>query len=327
TRFAQVEHVTSIYLIPVLFAAIRGGVGPAVVAALASLASATFFFYPPLFQFHVESTVHIVDLVLFIIVAAVIGRLGANARRAKLREQADMLREALIGSVSHELRTPLASIIGSASVIAQAPQVANDSRLAPLAQGLREEADRLDEHIQNLLDATRISSDGVAPRPEWIDPGDVVNAAVDRKRRLLEGHPLQIDMADDLPLIHVDATLVDKALGQLIENAIKYSPPDGPIEITAKQVGRSIRIAVRDQGAGLTAIEHERIWERFYRSPRHSDKVAGSGLGLWIARALVVACGGRLESSSPGLDRGTTFELDLPVQPYLETTRAEMLDD
>jgi K+-sensing histidine kinase KdpD len=327
SMFAHVEHVTSIYLIPVLVAAIRGGVAPAVAAAVAGLGSAAFFFYPPIFDFRVQSTVQIIDLVLFVFVAVVTGRLATSVRRAKLREQADMLREALIGSVSHELRTPLASIVGSASVLAQSPQIAGDDRLAPLAAGLREEAERLNEHIQNLLDATRISSEGIRPHPEWIDPSDIVNAAVERKRRLLAGHPLSVGVADDLPLIQVDATLIEKALGQLIENAAKYSPPGSPIEIKAASAGQSVEIAVRDEGAGLTAQERARIWERFYRSPRHSDKVAGSGLGLWIAQALMVACGGAIEALSAGPGRGATFTLRLPVQPYAETTADGAFDE
>jgi K+-sensing histidine kinase KdpD len=327
SMFASVEHVTSIYLIPVLVAAIRGGVAPAVGVALVGVGAAAFFLYPPLFDFRVASTVQIVDLLLFIFVAVVTGRLATSARQAKLREQADTLREALIGSVSHELRTPLASILGSASVLAQAPKIAEDARLSPLAQGLREEAERLNEHIQNLLDATRISSQGVQPRTEWIDPGDVVNAAVERKRRLLAAHPLKVTVADDLPLIDIDATLLDKALGQLIENAVKYSPPAAPIEIKATQAGRSIAITVRDEGAGLTAEERERIWERFYRSPRHSENVSGSGLGLWIARALVVGCGGRIEAHSAGAGRGTTFVLDLPIRQYPGSAPMGALDE
>ena len=325
--FADVEHVSSIYLIPVLVAAIRGGVAPAVAAAVAGIGAAAFFFYPPIFDFRVQSTVQIIDLVLFVFVAVVTGRLATNVRRAKLREQADTLREALIGSVSHELRTPLASIIGSASVLAQSPQIAGDDRLLPLATGLREEAERLNEHIQNLLDATRISSEGIRPHPEWIDPGDIVNAAVERKRRLLEDHPLRVGVADDLPLIQVDATLIEKALSQLIENAAKYSLPGSPIEITAAPAARAVEITVRDRGAGLTADEQPRVWERFYRSPRHSDKVAGSGLGLWIARALVVACGGEVEASSEGAGRGATFSLRLPVQHYAESARMGAFDE
>jgi K+-sensing histidine kinase KdpD len=316
SMFAHVEHVTSIYLIPVLAAAIRGGVAPAVVCALASAAAAAFFFYPPIYDFRVENTVQVVDLALFILVSAFTGHLAARVRRARMREQADMLREALIDSVSHELRTPLSTIVGAASVLAQSPEIAPNARLSPLVQGLREEADRLNEHIQNLLDASRISSEGIRPQPEWIDPGDVVNAAVDRKRRQLEGHELQVAVADDLPLVHVDATLVEKALGQLIENAAKYSPTGSLIEIRAEPAGRSVAIAVEDKGSGLSADERGRIWDRFYRGSRHTDSVAGSGLGLWIARAFMRACGGTIEASSAGVGQGATFTLKLPVQPY-----------
>ena len=117
SRFVDVEHVTIIYLIPVLVAAIRGGVVPAVISAVAGVGASAFFFYPPLYDFRVHNPVHIVDLVLFVFVAVVTGHLAANVRQAKLRAEADALREALIGSVSHELRTPLSSIVGSASVL------------------------------------------------------------------------------------------------------------------------------------------------------------------------------------------------------------------
>ena len=177
---ADINHVTIIYLIPVLVAAIRGGIVPAVVAALASISVAAFFFYPPIYDFRVNNPMHIVDLVLFIFVAVVTGHLAASLRRTKMREQADALREAVIGSVSHELRTPLSAILGSASVLVKAPEILRDARLGPLASGLHEEAERLNDLIQDLLDASRISSDGIRPHAEWVDPGDIVNAAVDR---------------------------------------------------------------------------------------------------------------------------------------------------
>src|SRR5262245_40951804 len=128
----DVEHVTIIYLIPVLVAAIRGGVVPAVISALAGIAAAAFFFYPPSYDLRVHNPVHIIDLILFVFVAVVTGKLAADLRQARMRAQADALREALIGSVSHELRTPLSSIMGSASVLAQSPQVDKDARLSPL---------------------------------------------------------------------------------------------------------------------------------------------------------------------------------------------------
>ena len=311
-NFVDVATVTIIYLIAVLFAAIRGGIIPAVVSAVVAIAAAAFFF-SPIYDFRVHNPVHLIDLVLFIVVAVVTGKLATDVRKAKMREQADALREALIGSVSHELRTPLSTIVGSASVLAQSPDVAKNPHLAPLVQGLREEAERLNDNIQNLLDATRISNEGIRPHPEWVDPGDIVNAAIERKRRLLAGHQLSVAVADDLPLVQLDPMLVEKALGQLIENAVKYSPPATLIEIEAEQSNGMVRIAVQDHGVGMSGDERERIFERFYRSPRHSG-IPGSGLGLWIAQSLMVACDGHVEAFSAGIGDGATVSLYLPVQ-------------
>ena len=326
-RFTAVETVTILYLIPVLVGAIRGGVVPAVVAAVAAVAASAFFFYEPLYDFRVHNPIHLIDLVLFIIVAVVTGQLATRVRRARMRAEADALREALIGSVSHELRTPLSSILGSASILAESQVVANDARLSALVRVLREEAERLDNDIQNLLDATRISSEGIRPRVEWVDPADIVNAAVAHKRRLVSPDQVEVAVADDLPLVRVDSSMLQKALSQLIENAIKYSPAGAPIRISAEPAGPDVRIAVKDEGAGLSADELERIWDRFYRSPRHRERIAGSGLGLWIARALVAACGGRVEALSAGAGRGATLSIYLPVRREAEPPPLESPDD
>jgi K+-sensing histidine kinase KdpD len=314
-RFADVGTVTIIYLIAVLFAAIRGGIVPAVITALAAIGAAAFFFYAPIYDFRVHSPIHLIDLVLFIIVAVVTGKLATDVRKAKLREQEDALREALIGSVSHELRSPLASILGSASILAESPQVAADARNASLVKTLSEEAERLNDQIQDLLDSTRISSEGIRPRMEWVDPGDIVNAAIDRKRRLLAAHRLNVVVEEDLPFVYIDPTLIEKALGHFIENAVKYSPSASSIEIRAERSGGMLRFAVKDDGVGLSQEERKHIWERFYRSPRHRDIIPGSGLGLWISRALVTACNGHVESFSAGIGRGSTLSLYLPLPP------------
>lgn len=319
----NLEYVGIIYLIPVLLAAIRWGVLPAVVAAIAAVAAPAFFFYPPIYDLRVHKAEHIVDLVLFIVVAVVTGRLATNLRQAKMREQADALREALIDSVSHELRTPLSSIIGSASVLAQSTEISGNARLSPLVSGMRDEAERLNDRIQNLLDATRISSEGVRPHAEWADPADIVNTALEHKRRLLVTRKVAVSFADDLPLVQVDPTLIENAFGHMIENAAKYSPPDSPIEISVAQRHGAVRMAVRDHGAGLSVEDRVRAWERFYRGPRQHE-VAGTGLGLWIARALVEASGGRVEATSAGLGQGATFAIELPAAP---PQSAEALDE
>jgi two-component system, OmpR family, sensor histidine kinase KdpD len=238
---------------------------------------------------------------------------------AKTRAEAETFRDALIGSVSHELRTPLASIVSSTYVLANSPGLKHDTRLAALADDVRHEAERLNDDIQNILDASRITSAGVRPHLQWADVSDIVNTAVERQQRRLSSHSLELDVPDELALVRVDPVLVEQALGQVLDNAAKYSPAGSPIRIAASSCGDEVSIAVADQGAGLTSEEQTRIWDRFYRSPRHQAIGAGSGLGLWIARAFVTASGGRIEATSSGAARGTTVTIHLPAPPPTST--------
>jgi len=231
---------------------------------------------------------------------------------AKMRSETELLREALIGSVSHELRTPLASILGAATVLSKSALISKDERLTSLAGVVRDEAERLNNDIQNLLDATRISREQIRPRQEWIEPQDIVNAALERRRRRLSGHQVSLDMDSNLPFIYVDAVLVEQAFGQIVDNAAKYSPPGSPITVAAKRNGHDVVLSVHDEGAGLTAQENARVGERFFRGPRHAMTTSGSGLGLWIAKAFVSANGGKIEAASAGADRGTTVSIHLP---------------
>jgi two-component system sensor histidine kinase KdpD len=232
--------------------------------------------------------------------------------QAETRSIREAYREALIESVSHELRTPLASILGAASVLAS-QSGAQDERLAGLSTLIRDEAERLDNDIQNLLDASRISSDGLRAHLAWSDPADLVNAAVERHRPRLLRHRVDVRVSDELPLVRTDPVLMEQALRQIIGNAVKYSPPDSTISIVASDEEGRVAIRVVDVGMGFTAQEKASLFERFYRSPRHRGTAPGFGLGLWIARAFVDICGGEvsLESEGPGL--GTTATIRLPA--------------
>jgi two-component system sensor histidine kinase KdpD len=232
---------------------------------------------------------------------------------AKMRSETELLREALIGSVSHELRTPLASILGATTVLAKAPTITNNERLASLAGVIRDEAERLNNEIQNLLDATRITRSQVKPRMEWTEPADIINSALERRRRRLAGHVISIDMDSNLPFIYVDPVLVEQAFVQIVDNAAKYSPAGSTITINARRNGPGIVLSVHDTGAGLTAEETKRIGERFFRGERLAATAPGSGLGLWIANAFVLANGGKIEAKSPGADQGTTVFIHLPL--------------
>jgi two-component system sensor histidine kinase KdpD len=232
---------------------------------------------------------------------------------AKMRSETELLREALIGSVSHELRTPLASILGAATILSNAPALACDERLHALTVLVRDEAERLNNDIQNLLDATTISSQQVRPKLQWIEPVDIVNAAVEHRRRRLAGHPVTLDLDSNLPIVRADPAQVEQALMQILDNAAKYSSDGAPIRVAARPNGQSVVLSVHDCGAGLTGEEKRQVGGRFFRGPRHAATTSGSGLGLWIANAFISANGGKVEVESAGVDRGTTVSIHLPL--------------
>jgi two-component system sensor histidine kinase KdpD len=243
-----------------------------------------------------------------------------------MRSETELLREALIGSVSHELRTPLASILGAATVLSQSPAIAKDERLNSLAGVVRDESERLNNDIQNLLDATRITRDQIRPRMEWIEPADIVNSALERRRRRLNGHAISLDVDSNLPFVYVDPVLIEQAFSQVVDNAGKYSPPGSTITVAAKRNGNGLVLSVHDDGVGLSPEESAQLGERFFRGPRHVSTISGSGLGLWIAKAFVGANGGKIEAESPGINQGTTIAIKLPVAPdvpQLETVPDE----
>ncbi|HXZ45852.1 MAG TPA: DUF4118 domain-containing protein [Pseudolabrys sp.] len=260
---------------------------------------------------------------------ATLERLGvAHAiSEARMRSQTDQLREALIGSVSHELRTPLASILGAATVLSAAPALRQEKKLTALVHDVRDEAERLNNDIQNLLDATRISSDGIKPHAEWADPADIINSAVERCRHRLADRRLEVDLPRDLPLVYVDPVLVQQALVQIFDNAVKYSAPNSLITVVAKTRDGRLTISVTDQGAGLTSAEKSKIWDRFARGERHAATTSGSGLGLWIANAFIAANEGKVSAVSEGPGLGTTVAIELQVTqaavPQLESDADE----
>jgi two-component system, OmpR family, sensor histidine kinase KdpD len=237
---------------------------------------------------------------------------------AKMRSETELLREALIGSVSHELRTPLASILGAATVLHNAPALAGDPRLLALTSVVRDEAERLNIDIQNLLDATTITRQQVRPKLQWVEPVDIVNAAFEHRRRRLSGFPVTFDLHSNLPIVHVDPGQVEQALVQIIDNAAKYSPAGSPIRVAAHPNGQTVMLSVHDSGSGLTTEEKRQVGGRFFRGPRHKVTTSGSGLGLWIANAFVTANGGKVEVESDGADRGTTVTIHLPMSPEAE---------
>jgi K+-sensing histidine kinase KdpD len=156
---------------------------------------------------------------------------------------------------------------------------------------------------------------GGQPHREWTDPVDIVNAAIEQKRTQLSRHRLELSLAPDVPLVEVHSALIEQALGQLLENAAKYSPIDSTIKLSARVEQDRVILSVTDNGVGLMPEEKQQLGQRSFRGSRHLAVVPGAGLGLWIANAFVTANGGTLDAESPGPGLGTTVSIRLPAAP------------
>ena len=231
---------------------------------------------------------------------------------ARLRLQAQLLRDAFHGTLSHELRTPLATIRGSASVLDSMPVIRNDERARSLVEAVSEEVAELDSFIRSLLNATRVTAGGVTAHLEWTDPRDIVNAAIKARARRLVAHRIETEFADDLPLVNVDSGLIEEACGQLLENAAKYSPSGSTIVVAAKRRLNDLVVSISDQGVGITAEERPHLGQKLFRGQRHQASIPGSGLGFWIASIFVGANGGTIDITSPGQGLGATASITLP---------------
>ncbi|MGE8498256.1 MAG: ATP-binding protein [Pseudomonas sp.] len=242
-------------------------------------------------------------------------QLAEDLEAARLHGQTEELRSALLASVSHDLRTPLTAMRGSIdSLLALGEQIPLADR-RELLEGTRDEAERLDRYIQNLLDMTRLGHGELKLARDWIAPADIIASALQRLRPVLAPLQLEVRVADELPLLYAHAALIEQALINVLENAARFSPSQGRLRITLEAVEGELQFAVSDEGPGIPEPERERIFDMFYTVARGDRGGQGTGLGLAICQGMVGAHGGRV-SVGEGLDgQGTTLTLHLPVHP------------
>lgn len=237
--------------------------------------------------------------------------LAREAHRNRLAAEGENLRNALLAAVSHDLRTPLAAISGAASSLAF-----SDARLDPasrreLVLTIHEEAERMARLANNLLDMARLQSRGIVLRREWQPLEEVLGAALEQFDASLVGREVSLQLPADLPLVPIDEVLVERVMANLLENAIRYTPPTSPIELTASADPQAVTVSVLDRGPGLAPGEETRVFEKFVRGETsHSSR--GIGLGLAVARSAVEAHGGRIWAENRP-DGGAAFRFTLPL--------------
>jgi two-component system sensor histidine kinase KdpD len=242
-------------------------------------------------------------------------RLAEETEQAQVRAETERLRNSLLSSVSHDLRTPLASITGAASTL-----IDNEARLdaatrRDLLEALHEEADRLNRLVQNLLEMTRLEAGALVPHTAWHSVEEVVGAALGRFGKSLAARPVTTRIPADLPLVPMDDVLIEQVLINLIDNAIKYTPPGTPIEVSAQESGGAVMVEVADRGPGLPPGEERLIFEKFHRTDP-APSVRGAGLGLAICEGIIQAHGGRIWAENrPGGGVALRFALPLKDGP------------
>jgi K+-sensing histidine kinase KdpD len=326
--YVPVLSLGVLYVFAVLPVAVFWGIWLAVLVSVASMLAFNWFFLPPTHTFQLSDGANWLALAVYLVTAIVVSALAASARRraelAELREReaaalagevleaealrrSDAIKTAVLHAVSHDLRSPLTAIVAASSVLANPELVLADADRVELISTIRSEAERLDRIVGNLLDLSRLDGGVAAPHPELWPPEELVGRAVEELGS--EAERVTADIDADAPPIRVDAVQIERVLVNLLDNALKFSPPGTPVQVRAEERDGELLIHVIDQGPGVAAGEREAVFEPF----RRGDGVAtrGAGLGLAIARGFSEANGARVWAEDDPW--GGHFVLALPA--------------
>ena len=321
-----------LYLLGVVAVALLWGRLASCVAAVLGMLAFDYLFVDSLVDYRFTIHFHLHNLVIFggmlgiaQLVAWLIGGLRAKTRAelgmaivqarlieeaklAKLEAEAERARSVLLSAVSHDLRTPLASIkIAAETLVAELPSMSHEECLE-LSSMLLGESEKLDHMLGNLLDLTRLEDTFMRLNKDWQSLEEIIGAVLTRLENQNGKLPIVVSFAPELPLVQVDAVLIEQLISNILENAIRYAPGK-PVALLAAQQSGQIRVEIRDNGPGVPKELHERVFDKFYRSPGSGD--GGTGLGLAICKAIAEAHGGKIwvEAAPSG---GASFIFTLP---------------
>jgi two-component system sensor histidine kinase KdpD len=239
--------------------------------------------------------------------------LAAQAADAEALRRSDRLRSALLNSISHDLRTPLATVLGAVTTLLDLGDKLERMVRRDLLVSIREEAERLNRYVGDLLDMTRLEGGGLEAKSDLIDVRMALEKAIERVSRRLGARKLERDFAHELSMVKADPNLLEQACVNILENAIGYSPDGSRIEVAVYEDPGDVVISIEDQGRGIPKADLEKVFDKFRRLDEPSDRSKGVGLGLSIAKGFIEAMGGRIAAVSPvGVTGGTRMLISLP---------------
>lgn len=246
-----------------------------------------------------------------IALAIEVDRFQEKTKQSELQTETDRVRNALLQSVSHDLRTPLAAIIGSASTLVEMGKELDRSRIKKIGADIYNESEQLSRLINNLLQMTYLEAESVKLEKELYSLSNIVNLVIDALSKKVASKPIKINIPSDLPKVPLDRILLEEVFINLIDNAIKFTPKDSPIEIFAEVKDDKVLVSVGDKGPGIMPDEVNLLFEKFYRG-RMLESERGLGLGLAICRSIIKAHGGEIWAENRA-DGGAMFHFTLPL--------------
>jgi two-component system sensor histidine kinase KdpD len=293
----------------------------AIATSLAAFLCFNFFFIPPVGTLRIAESTQLVALCSLLAVGVVASHLSDQARRraeeatarrqeAALERRTTALKSALLAALGHDLKTPLTAITVAADNLTS--EWLDDAGRREQATIVRAELQRLNRLFEDITDMARIETRAVDAEPEWVQPGEIIEAAVQQVQPALASHHVEITTPAEAVLVRVDPRLMSSALAHLLENAGQYSPPGARITVDAAMAGDELRIRVRDRGPGIAAGDIDRLFERYYRGAEGRQQRFGSGMGLAITRGLLSAQGGRAWAENHP-EGGAVFGIAVPA--------------
>lgn len=319
--FHYVDHsnLIMLYLLGTIFVATRtpGKYGPAIFSAILSTLCFDFFFTPPFYSFNVSDIQYFFTLLVMLTVTHTIIHLTIcvqnqcmAARNAKEQAEAERIRNIMLTSISHDLRTPLTVIMGSASTLLQ--MKSTNGNVTELSKNIYLESKRLNHLVTNILQIVRLESGTVKVSKQLYAIEDIINSALGRFDEEWISRKVNVNIAQYMPLIPLDHILIEQVLNNLIDNALKYSEKNSPIEITARLKNRQALVKVGDRGVGIQSGDINNIFEKFYRVENADQTRSGFGLGLAICKHIILAHHGKIWAEQRK-DGGTFFYFVLPL--------------
>lgn len=323
-------NMVMIYQLAVVVAAVKLGRRPAIATAFLGVLAFDFFFVPPRLTFSVADKEYLVTFTGFFVVGVIISslvakvreqsleqiRLSRQAEKARVLQAQENLERALLNSISHDLRTPLVSITGALSALQEKSNRLSSQAKQELLETASDEAERLNRFVGNLLDMSRLEAGAMRPKIELCDVQELIGCALSAMENRLGNRTVSVVLPPGLMLIPLDMVLMTQVLVNLLDNANKYAPVAGAIEINASATSDWLILTVADRGPGAPEAELPHLFDKFYHV-QIPEKAGGTGLGLSICKGIVDAHGGKIVAKNRE-GGGLVVEIMLPVTAQSE---------